>query len=264
MPAGPQASSLQVSYNIIRLVFDFNQDISLQSRHFRDYTWTLTTAAELNVTEQIVHCRCPRNSVTYLTKREAIGDGSQGFRYLFACSPLTVSLQKGYFSTKALLTYIYFSFNSNSAFAVSASSLANCLRSGNARSSWTRSTSTHCASAPKDTAVPATIPSPACWPARASWRTTYRRTPATAWPTIEEVLRQGTLLDHSTPTHTHCKGGKRRSGAGSSYYIDISTEPIESRQVNNLNKKKKEKRKEEKHNEHLKNRSQELKCTSTE
>ncbi|EDV40475.1 uncharacterized protein Dana_GF10527 [Drosophila ananassae] len=58
-------------------------------KHFRDYTWTLTTAAELNVTEQIVHCRCPRNSVTYLTKREAIGDGSQGFRYLFACSPLT-------------------------------------------------------------------------------------------------------------------------------------------------------------------------------
>ncbi|KAI8041798.1 hypothetical protein M5D96_006067, partial [Drosophila gunungcola] len=58
-------------------------------KHFRDYTWTLTTAAELNVTEQIVHCRCPRNSVTYLTKREPIGDGSPGYRYLFACSPLT-------------------------------------------------------------------------------------------------------------------------------------------------------------------------------
>ncbi|EDW41763.1 protein giant-lens [Drosophila sechellia] len=58
-------------------------------KHFRDYTWTLTTAAELNVTEQIVHCRCPRNSVTYLTKREPIGNGSPGYRYLFACSPLT-------------------------------------------------------------------------------------------------------------------------------------------------------------------------------
>ncbi|XP_041451077.1 protein giant-lens isoform X2 [Drosophila obscura] len=58
-------------------------------KHFRDYTWTLTTAAEANVTEQVVHCRCPRNSVTYLTKREPIGDGSPGYRYLFACSPLT-------------------------------------------------------------------------------------------------------------------------------------------------------------------------------
>nr|pir giant lens protein precursor - fruit fly (Drosophila sp.) [Drosophila sp. (in: flies)]AAA28379.1 argos [Drosophila melanogaster]AAB25390.1 eye imaginal disc neuronal differentiation regulator [Drosophila sp. (in: flies)]CAA46279.1 giant lens protein [Drosophila melanogaster] len=58
-------------------------------KHFRDYTWTLTTAAELNVTEQIVHCRCPRNSVTYLTKREPIGNDSPGYRYLFACSPLT-------------------------------------------------------------------------------------------------------------------------------------------------------------------------------
>ncbi|XP_034658338.1 protein giant-lens [Drosophila subobscura] len=58
-------------------------------KHFRDYTWTLTTAAEANVTEQVVHCRCPRNSVTYLTKREPIGDGSAGYRYLFACSPLT-------------------------------------------------------------------------------------------------------------------------------------------------------------------------------
>ncbi|XP_017017783.1 protein giant-lens [Drosophila kikkawai] len=58
-------------------------------KHFRDYTWTLTTAAELNVTEQIVHCRCPRNSVTYLTKREPVGEGSPGYRYLFACSPVT-------------------------------------------------------------------------------------------------------------------------------------------------------------------------------
>ncbi|XP_055915226.1 protein giant-lens [Eupeodes corollae] len=58
-------------------------------RHFRDYTWTLTTSAETNVTEQIVHCRCPRNSVTYLTKREPQTDGINGYTYLFACSPLT-------------------------------------------------------------------------------------------------------------------------------------------------------------------------------
>ncbi|XP_011182779.2 protein giant-lens [Zeugodacus cucurbitae] len=58
-------------------------------KHFRDYTWTLTTSAELNVTEQIVHCRCPKNSVTYLTKRESATDGASGYTYLFACSPIT-------------------------------------------------------------------------------------------------------------------------------------------------------------------------------
>ncbi|KAM7355833.1 protein argos [Cochliomyia hominivorax] len=58
-------------------------------RHFRDYTWTLTTSAEMNSTEQIVHCRCPKNSVTYLTKREPLEDGNSGYKYLFACSPLT-------------------------------------------------------------------------------------------------------------------------------------------------------------------------------
>ncbi|KAL7733746.1 hypothetical protein ACLKA6_011476 [Drosophila palustris] len=58
-------------------------------KHFRDYTWTLTTAAELNVTEQIVHCRCPKNSVTYLTKREPVSNDSTAYRYRFACSPLT-------------------------------------------------------------------------------------------------------------------------------------------------------------------------------
>ncbi|XP_023178622.2 protein giant-lens [Drosophila hydei] len=58
-------------------------------KHFRDYTWTLTTALELNVTEQIVHCRCPKNSVTYLTKREPAPNSSTAYRYLFACSPMT-------------------------------------------------------------------------------------------------------------------------------------------------------------------------------
>ncbi|XP_067645751.1 protein giant-lens [Eurosta solidaginis] len=58
-------------------------------KHFRDYTWTLTTSAELNATVQIVHCRCPKNSVTYLTKREPALDGTGGYTYLFACSPIT-------------------------------------------------------------------------------------------------------------------------------------------------------------------------------
>ncbi|XP_073840452.1 protein argos [Musca autumnalis] len=58
-------------------------------RHFRDFTWTLTTSPEMNTTEQIVHCRCPKNSVTYLTKREPSDDGNGGYKYLFACSPLT-------------------------------------------------------------------------------------------------------------------------------------------------------------------------------
>lgn len=57
-------------------------------RYFRDYTWSLKSDAHENVTEQIVHCKCPRNSVTYLTKRLP---GQDGFTYLFACSPQSVS-----------------------------------------------------------------------------------------------------------------------------------------------------------------------------
>lgn len=78
-------------------------------RHFRDYTWTLTTAAELNVTEQIVHCRCPKNSVTYLTKREPVANDSTAYRYLFACSPLTVSRRVS-LSTLLSLTFSSLSF----------------------------------------------------------------------------------------------------------------------------------------------------------
>ncbi|TMW43014.1 hypothetical protein DOY81_011906 [Sarcophaga bullata] len=37
-------------------------------------------------------CRCPRISVTYLTKREPVEDGNSGYKYLFACSPITVSI----------------------------------------------------------------------------------------------------------------------------------------------------------------------------
>lgn len=50
-------------------------------RYFRDVTWTLTTG---NATEQVVHCHCPRNSVAYLVKRQALADR---YKYSFACSP---------------------------------------------------------------------------------------------------------------------------------------------------------------------------------
>lgn len=45
----------------------------------------------MNVTEQIVKCRCPKNSVSYLIRREPLQTGSLGYTYLFACSPQSVS-----------------------------------------------------------------------------------------------------------------------------------------------------------------------------
>ncbi|GFG29721.1 hypothetical protein Cfor_03307, partial [Coptotermes formosanus] len=57
-------------------------------RYFRDITWTLASGAD-NVTEQIVHCHCPRGAVAYLIKRQAVQapHGLLGYRYSFACSP---------------------------------------------------------------------------------------------------------------------------------------------------------------------------------
>lgn len=63
----------------------------LRNRYFRDYTWTLKSSPEMNVTEQIVKCRCPKNSVSYLIRREPLQTGSLGYTYLFACSPQSVS-----------------------------------------------------------------------------------------------------------------------------------------------------------------------------
>ena len=44
-----------------------------------------------NTSQQVVHCRCPKNSVAYLVKRHAYNteDGA-GYQYSFACSPQTV------------------------------------------------------------------------------------------------------------------------------------------------------------------------------
>ncbi|XP_071521352.1 protein giant-lens [Panulirus ornatus] len=56
-------------------------------RYFRDVTWTFITYPD-NVTQQIMHCICPRNSVAYIIKRQAYHtDQGQGFQYSFACSP---------------------------------------------------------------------------------------------------------------------------------------------------------------------------------
>ncbi|KAL0270764.1 UNVERIFIED_CONTAM: hypothetical protein PYX00_008063 [Menopon gallinae] len=56
-------------------------------RFFRDMTWSLISNAD-NVTEQIVHCHCPRGSVAYLIKRQAFQVNSGiGYKYSFACSP---------------------------------------------------------------------------------------------------------------------------------------------------------------------------------
>lgn len=52
--------------------------------------WTLKTSPDMNVTEQIVHCRCPKGAVTYLIRRDPLPTGV-GYAYLFACSPQSVS-----------------------------------------------------------------------------------------------------------------------------------------------------------------------------
>lgn len=61
-------------------------------RYFKDYTWTVKSSSHENVTEQIIHCKCPRNSVTYLIKREPLPNDQDGYTYLFACSPQSVSI----------------------------------------------------------------------------------------------------------------------------------------------------------------------------
>ena len=60
-------------------------------KYFRDVTWTYITYPD-NSTQQVMHCRCPKNSVAYLIKRHAYQtpEGGTGFQYSFACSPQTV------------------------------------------------------------------------------------------------------------------------------------------------------------------------------
>jgi len=60
-------------------------------KYFRDITWTNIIYPD-NSTQQVMHCRCPRNSVAYLVKRHAYQtDSGLGYQFSFACSPQTVS-----------------------------------------------------------------------------------------------------------------------------------------------------------------------------
>ena len=55
---------------------------------------------------QIMHCKCPKNSVSYLIKRHAYDTGSgTGFQYSFACSPQTVIY---FFLSLFIYLFIYF------------------------------------------------------------------------------------------------------------------------------------------------------------
>ena len=59
-------------------------------KYFRDITWTNIMYPD-NSTQQVMHCRCPRNSVAYLVKRQAYQtEGALGYQFSFACSPQTV------------------------------------------------------------------------------------------------------------------------------------------------------------------------------
>jgi hypothetical protein len=64
-------------------------------RYFREPTWTLISNPESNSTEQIVHCHCPKNSITYLQNKQSYetSNGRIGYQYSFACSPQSVSVR---------------------------------------------------------------------------------------------------------------------------------------------------------------------------
>jgi len=58
-------------------------------KYFRDVTWTYIMYPD-NTTQQVMHCKCPHNSVAYLIKRHAYQSVSgTGYQYSFACSPQT-------------------------------------------------------------------------------------------------------------------------------------------------------------------------------
>lgn len=82
--------------NILFIFFQLCEPVKKlpKCRFFRDMTWSLISNAD-NITEQIVHCHCPRGSVAYLIKRQAFQVNSGiGYKYSFACSPQSVSTQK--------------------------------------------------------------------------------------------------------------------------------------------------------------------------
>ena len=62
-------------------------------KFFHDVTWSIIGYPD-NTTQQILHCRCPRNSITYLHKTVAFQtpSGEEGKQFNFVCSPPHVSL----------------------------------------------------------------------------------------------------------------------------------------------------------------------------
>lgn len=125
------------------------------------YTWSVRTNS-LNVTQQIVHCRCKKNSVTYLTKREALPNG-QGYEFLFACAPQNVSKLNSVrenSATGCAINSNFSNFSPSRKFVAYVKSRASCFRCVNATRTRTRSTLIRCASVRGSTAVLSTTRKP--------------------------------------------------------------------------------------------------------
>lgn len=99
------------------------------------HTWSVKTNFKTNITEQEVFCRCKKNSVTYLTKREELPNG-EGYAFLFNCAPQNVSVSPNdriYWTLFRANSWNSFSFRlflDFRTFGVNGRSPANCFRCG--------------------------------------------------------------------------------------------------------------------------------------
>lgn len=77
---------------IYQCLLNTGQKLILFFRYFRDTTWSITLYPN-NVTDQVVHCHCPKNSLTYIVKKNVLHmpNDQFAFQYLFSCSPQAVS-----------------------------------------------------------------------------------------------------------------------------------------------------------------------------
>jgi giant-lens protein precursor (argos protein) len=74
-------------------------------KFFRDVTWTNIMYPD-NSTQQVMHCRCPKNSVAYLVKRQAYQtETGLGYQFSFACSPQTVRIYLNAVCFRFKITY---------------------------------------------------------------------------------------------------------------------------------------------------------------
>jgi len=77
-------------------------------KYFRDVTWTYIQYPD-NSTQQVMHCRCPKNSVAYLTRRHAYQTVSGiGYQYSFACNPQTVSFIWNYWNIENINFSVFY------------------------------------------------------------------------------------------------------------------------------------------------------------